>query len=107
MIGQNPDSFFQGKCTKKLTGNTHAMSYVFDVEKDKEGDMERFLKWYTNSIEPSMNYKSKLTVMAGLTDIQDTIIILPLIFVIGILIPYIIYHATKQQNIMEQLRFEG
>ncbi|MGG4181595.1 ABC transporter permease [Virgibacillus pantothenticus] len=197
--------FLPGEMYKKLTGNTHAMSYVFDVAEDEEGDMERFLKWYTNSIEPSMNYKSKLTITAGLTDIQDTImlmggtlaliigiigvlnfiniiltsvlirrrefavlrsigmtkqqllkmlcfeggyyaawtvavsillsigssllivrplsaqiwfltfhfnfwplvIILPLIFVIGILIPYIIYHATKQQSIVEQLRIEG
>lgn len=197
--------FLPGEVYKKLTGNIHAMSYAFDVAEDKEADMERFLKWYTNSIEPSMNYQSKVTLTAGLTDIQDMIILIggtlaliigiigvlnfiniiltsilsrrrefavlrsigmtrrqlmkmlcfegyyyaawtgavsillsigssllivrplseqiwflsfhfnfwplviifPLIFVMGILIPYIIYYATKKQSIVEQLRIEG
>ena len=63
------------------------MSYVFDVLQDKETDMEHFLKQYTESVEPTMSYKSKLTTLAGVTDIKNTIISIggTIAFIIGII----------------------
>lgn len=66
--------FLSGDIYKEFTGDNYAMSYVFDVEEDKEIDMENYLKWYTDEVEPTMNYKSKFTVISGLTDIRNTII---------------------------------
>ncbi len=79
--------FFPGDVYKEITGNTYAMSYVFDVTQDKETDMEHFLKQYTNSVEPTMSYKSKLTTLAGVTDIKNTIVSIggTIAFIIGII----------------------
>ncbi|PAQ14725.1 ABC transporter permease [Bacillaceae bacterium SAOS 7] len=79
--------FLPGDVYKELTGNTYAMSYVFDVTQDKETDMEHFLKQYTNSVEPTMSYKSKLTTLAGVTDIKNTIVLVggTIAFIIGII----------------------
>ncbi|WP_061995395.1 ABC transporter permease [Clostridium sp. ATCC 25772] len=72
---------------KEVTGNTYTMSYVFDATEDKEADMEEFLKNYTNSVEPTMSYKSKLNTLAGVTDIKNTIILIggTIAFIIGII----------------------
>ena len=79
--------FFPGNVYKKITGNTYAMSYVFDVTQDKETDMEHFLKHYTNSVEPIMSYKSKLTTLEGVTDIKNTVVSIgsTIAFIIGII----------------------
>lgn len=79
--------FLPGDVYKEITGNTYAMSYVFDATQDKETDMEHFLKQYTNSIEPTMSYKSKLTTLAGVTDIKNTIVSIggTIAFIIGII----------------------
>lgn len=79
--------FLPGDIYKELTGDNYAMSYVFDVEDDKETDIEHYLKWYTDKVEPTMNYKSKFTVIAGLTDIRNTIITIggTLSLIIGII----------------------
>lgn len=79
--------FLPGNVYKKFTGNTYAMSYVFDVAKDKESDMEHFLKQYTKNVEPTMSYKSKLTTLAGVTDIKNTIVSIggTLAFIVGII----------------------
>lgn len=68
--------FLPGDVYKEFTGDTFAMSYAFDVEDDKEVGFEAFLKEYTNSVEPIMNYKSKFTALAGLEGIQDTAILI-------------------------------
>lgn len=79
--------FLPGNVYKEITGNTYAMSYVFDVMKAKEIDMEHFLKQYTNSVEPTMSYKSKYTTLAGVTDIKNTIVSIggTIAFIIGII----------------------
>lgn len=79
--------FLQGDVYKKFTGNTYAMSYIFDVTQDKETNMEHFLKQYTNNVEPTMSYKSKLTTLAGVTDIKNTIVSIggTMAFIIGII----------------------
>lgn len=197
--------FLPGNVYKELTGNAWTMSYAFNVADDRETDMETFLKQYTDSAEPTMNYKSKFTALAGLEGIKDMAvliggalaliigligvlnfvnavltsiltrrrefamlqsvgmtrrqlvtmlcceggcyaaltaassivlslacsllivrpmcgqiwflsyrfvfwplaIILPLLFVLGALVPYIMYHATDQQSIVERLRIAG
>jgi putative ABC transport system permease protein len=79
--------FLPGAVYKKVTGNTYAMSYVFDTTQDKETEMEQFLKQYTNRVEPTMSYKSKLTTLAGITNIKNTIVSIggTLAFIIGII----------------------
>ena len=68
-----------------FTGNNYAMSYKFNVADEMEPDVEAFLKDYTTNIEPTMTYKSKTTIMAGVSDIQNTIVAVggTLSFIIG------------------------
>jgi putative ABC transport system permease protein len=35
------------------------------------------------------------------------VVILPLLFVLGAAVPYIMYHATDRQSIVERLRIAG
>lgn len=79
--------FLPGDVYKKFTGNAYAMSYAFDVSQNKETDMEHFLKQYTNSVEPTMSYKSKLITLAGVMDIKDTVVSIggTIAFIIGII----------------------
>lgn len=59
----------------ELTGVEYSMSYAFDVSSEAESNMEAFLKQYTDSVEPTMNYTSKLTALSGLEGIRDTAIL--------------------------------
>lgn len=79
--------FLPGDVYKEFTGNTYAMSYIFDVTQDKETDMEHFLKQYTNRVEPAMSYKSKFTTLSGVTDIKNTIVSIggTIAFIIGVI----------------------
>ncbi len=72
---------------KYLTGNSHTMSYIFDVLQEKEMDMEIFLKQYTTQVEPTMSYKSKHATIAGVKDIKDIIMSIggTIAFVIGVI----------------------
>jgi len=72
---------------KKITGNTYAMSYVFNVMQDKESDMEYFLKNYTNNMDKTMSYKSKFSMLAGIADIKKTTVSIggTISFIIGII----------------------
>ncbi|MNM62637.1 FtsX-like permease family protein [compost metagenome] len=79
--------FLPGDVYKELAGSTYAMSYAFNVADDKESDMESFLKQYTDSVEPTMNYKSKFTALAGLKGIQDSAVLIggSLALIIGLI----------------------
>ena len=68
-----------------ITGNTYAMSYKFNVADETELDIDTFLKDYTTTVEPTMTYKSKSTIMAGVSDIPNTIVAVggTLSFIIG------------------------
>lgn len=79
--------FLPGDVFKELTGNTYAMSYAFNVADDQEADMENFLKRYTDRTEPTMNYQSKFTALAGLAGIQNTALLIggSLALIIGII----------------------
>ena len=60
----------------RITGVQDVMSYAFDVADDKEADMEKFLKAYTDRMEPTMNYRSKETALSGLTGVRDTAVLI-------------------------------
>lgn len=68
--------FIPGDVYKTLTGVTHVMSYAFNMAEHKEEETERFLKQYTDIIEPAMNYKSKFTALAGLEGLRDTALLI-------------------------------
>ena len=70
-----------------FTGNHYVMSYSFDVLQGKEPEMDAFLNEYTNSVEPTMTYKSKSTIMAGVTDIQNIVVSIggTMAFIIGLI----------------------
>ena len=50
------------------------MNYKFNVADESELDIDTFLKDYTTTVEPTMTYKSKSTIMAGISDIQNAIV---------------------------------
>ena len=58
-----------------LVDNPAVMSYAFNVADDKEAAAEAFLKEYTTSVEPTMNYDSKATVMSSFSDMQNTVLL--------------------------------
>jgi len=66
--------FLPSDVYEEFTGDTYVMSYKFDVTQGKESEIEVFLKQYTSNVEPTMTYKSKSTIMAGTTDIQNTVV---------------------------------
>jgi len=63
------------------------MSYVFNVSEDQEAAMESFLRSYTDSMEPVMNYTSKFTSLSELSGMRNTIIVIggALSFIIGLI----------------------
>lgn len=77
--------FLPGDIYKAFTGNYYAMSYKFNVADGTEPDVDAFLKDYTTNTEPEMTYKSKDTIMEGVSDIQNTIVAVggTLSFIIG------------------------
>ncbi|MDD6794816.1 MAG: ABC transporter permease, partial [Clostridiaceae bacterium] len=83
------DSCFFTLCNpyKKFTGNLYIMSYSFDVSQDNENDMENFLKQYTNNIEPTMSYKSKLTIIDGVMNMRNMVLVIggTIAFIIGVI----------------------
>lgn len=86
-VWMGSDFFLPGDVYQELTGNAWTMSYAFNVADDKEADMETFLKQYTDSVEPTMNYNSKFTALAGLEGIQDTAVLIggALALIIGLI----------------------
>lgn len=72
---------------KEFTGVEYAMSYAFDVADDEESDMETFLKQYTDSVEPTMNYTSKFTALSSLEGVRSTAILIggALALIIGLI----------------------
>ncbi len=79
--------FLPATVYEELTGNTYAMSYAFDVADDKETEMETFLKQYTDNDEPTMNYSSKFTALAGLEGIRNMAVLIggSLALIIGLI----------------------
>ncbi len=79
--------YLPGDIFKEFIGIAYTMSYAFNVAEDKEGDMETFLKQYTNNVEPIMNYNSKFTALASLAGLRDTAVLIggSLALIIGLI----------------------
>ncbi|KUO49811.1 MAG: ABC transporter permease [Desulfitibacter sp. BRH_c19] len=71
----------------KIVSKPIVMTYAFNVEDDKEADMESFIKQYTKKVEPLMNYESKKTYVDGFKDLQNILITVGgiLSFIIGLI----------------------
>ncbi|QYK69406.1 FtsX-like permease family protein [Paenibacillus sp. S02] len=61
---------------KSLVKQPAVMSYAFNVSSSQEASMQNFLKRYTETIEPMMNYESKITSRDALSGMQTTIIMI-------------------------------
>ena len=58
---------------KELVQQPTVMSYAFNVSSNKEQAMEKFLKNYTLTTEPLMDYQSKLSVRNEVSRMQKTV----------------------------------
>ncbi|MGZ0042993.1 ABC transporter permease [Paenibacillus ottowii] len=58
---------------KSLVKEPAVMSYAFNVSSNQEASMQSFLKRYTETIEPMMNYESKITSRDALSGMQTTV----------------------------------
>jgi putative ABC transport system permease protein len=72
---------------KTLAMQPAVMSYAFNVSQDKEKTMESFLHNYTDSMEPVMNYTSKITSLNEFSGMRNTVVIIggALSFIIGLI----------------------
>lgn len=61
---------------KTLVAQPAVMSYAFNVSGDQEAAIERFLKSYTDSVEPVMNYTSKFTSLNEFASIRNTAVMI-------------------------------
>ena len=79
--------FLTSDVYKGFTGNTYPMTYNFNVSQNQKSDMDMFLKQYTSDVEPDMTYKAESTIMAGVTDIQKTVVSVggAMSFIIGLI----------------------
>ncbi|MGW9527953.1 ABC transporter permease [Paenibacillus terrae] len=89
-VASYTDFYLPADIYKTLVKKPVVMSYAFNVSDSKEKTMEGFLKNYTEAKEPVMDYRSKSTVIAELSDMQKTILMIGgtlsiIIGVIGIL----------------------
>lgn len=71
----------------RIVTNPLVMSYAFNVQEDKEKEIGLFLKQYTESIEPLMDYESKETYINTFKGFQNMLIIVGSIlsFIIGLI----------------------
>ena len=71
----------------KIVTTPHVMSYAFNVQDDNEGKIERYIKQYTEKIDPLMNYESKETYVSTFKDFRNMLIIVGgiLCFIIGLI----------------------
>ncbi len=59
---------------KTLVTKPAVMSYTYNVADADEATMERFVANYTDTVEPLMNYTSKLTSLASLSEMKMTVV---------------------------------
>ncbi|WP_010493864.1 ABC transporter permease [Paenibacillus elgii] len=70
------DFYLPADIYKTLVKQPVVMSYAFNVSDDKEKTMESFLKSYTETKDPVMDYRSKSTVMSEFSGMQNTIVMI-------------------------------
>lgn len=61
MAGYEFSFYLPAEVYKEMVAEPGIMSYAFNVSDDEDAAMEAFLKNYTDSVEPVMNYSSKGT----------------------------------------------
>ena len=85
--GWDYNFYLPAEIYKTLVEKAAVMSYAFNVEDDKEVEMENFLKAYTDTDEPLMNYSSKLTSQNEFSGMRNTVIMIggALSFIIGLI----------------------
>lgn len=71
----------------KIVKKPVAMSYVFNVDKGHTQNIDKFLKDYTNKLEPIMDYESKTLLVDKFKDMQNIFLTVggALSFIIGII----------------------
>ncbi|WP_328800890.1 ABC transporter permease [Paenibacillus sp. LX16] len=89
-VASYTDFYLPADIYKTFVKKPVVMSYAFNVSDSKEKTMESFLTNYTEAKEPVMDYRSKSTVIAELSGMQKTILMIGgtlsiIIGVIGIL----------------------
>lgn len=89
-VASYTDFYLPADIYKTLVKKPVVMSYAFNVSDSKEKTMESFLTNYTEAKEPVMDYRSKSTVIAELSGMQKTTLMIGgtlsiIIGVIGIL----------------------
>ncbi|MGE5397014.1 MAG: ABC transporter permease [Chitinophagales bacterium] len=72
---------------KTMVAKPAVMSYAFNISGDQEAAMESFLKKYTDSVEPVMNYTSKFTFLNEFAGMRRTVVLVggALSFIIGLI----------------------
>lgn len=61
---------------KEMVADPGLMSYAFNVRDEEETAMEAFLKSYTETVEPTMHYSSKISREAEFRGMQNTVLLL-------------------------------
>lgn len=71
----------------KIVKKPVAMNYVFNVDKGHTQNIDKFLKEYTDKVEPTMNYESKSLFVGQFKEMQNMFLIVggALSFIIGII----------------------
>lgn len=59
---------------KSIVRNPTVMSYAYNVKEGTDEQMEAFIKNYTNNIEETMNYDSKLTQIKSFESMQNMVV---------------------------------
>lgn len=72
---------------KKMVAVPGVMNYSFNVKEGMEGEMEEFLKNYTENVDPMMGYRSKDLYVKEFENLQSIVLIVggALSFVIGMI----------------------
>lgn len=72
---------------KTLVTQPAVMSYAFNVAAQDEAGMEKYLKNYTDSVEPVMNYTSKFSTRDDFNGMRSTVVMVggALSFIIGLI----------------------
>lgn len=85
--GWDYNFYLPAEVHKTLVAQPAVMSYAFNVSDDQGGTMESFLKSYTDSVEPMMNYTSKFTAVNEFAGTRNMVVMIggALSFIIGLI----------------------
>lgn len=86
-VGYDYQFYLPAEVYKGMVAVPGVMSYVFNVSDGEEEAMDAFLKNYTDTVDPVMNYSSKLTSAAEFEGTRNMILLVggALSFIIGVI----------------------